>query len=324
MINGLLKLSAAAVMLIVGLTAAQAQAPAGPHRPAAVPADFVITPFGYFHPTCVVHLAQRDELRPDQGIIRHTNGAIASMPHCSYPHYRGDGEKVERDERAVKTPNISHSWVVSESVVTGGAYGTITGQWNVPPTPPSNDGQTLFYFTGLEDANNVVTILQPVLGWNSDYASAWGIASWNCCENGTTYEATPQHANPGDTILGYIFQNCNAGTTKTCTSFDVVTQDLQSGNYSALTNTSNFTQTFNWAFGGVLEVYNIAKCSDYPNNPNGFTGGTHTINFDALGLYNWKGQLVAAPAWTLNLWATGLTPQCNYNGSTPSSVTIDY
>ena len=28
--------------------------------------------------------------------------------------------------------------------------------------------------------------------------------------------------------------------------------------------TSSFGQTFNWAFGGVLEVYNVAQCSDYP------------------------------------------------------------
>jgi hypothetical protein len=29
------------------------------------------------------------------------------------------------------------------------------------------------------------------------------------------------------------------------------------GNWTWLSNTSSFVQTFNWAFGGVLEVYNI-------------------------------------------------------------------
>lgn len=322
--NGLLKLSATAIMFVVGLTAAQAQAPAGPNRPAAVPAGYVITPFGYFHPSCVVHLAQRDELRPDEGIIRHVNGTIANMPQCAYPHFRGDGEQVAGDERGIKTPDISHNWIISASVTTGSSYGELTAQWNVPPTPLANDGQTLQYFTGFEDANNVVAILQPVLSWNDDYPSAWGIASWNCCVKGTTFEATPQRVSPGDTILGYMFDNCAAGTTKTCTSWDVITWDLQSGKTSQLTDTSNSGQTFNWAFGGVLEVYNVAQCSDYPNNPNGFSGGTHTINFDAIGLYNWKLQQVVAPAWSFTKWAKGLTPQCGYRGTVPNQVVLDY
>ena len=41
------------VMLVAGATAAQAQIPAALKRPATVPADYVITPFGYFYPSCV-------------------------------------------------------------------------------------------------------------------------------------------------------------------------------------------------------------------------------------------------------------------------------
>ena len=37
-------------LLVAALTAAQALTPAGAKRPATVPADYVITPFGYFHP----------------------------------------------------------------------------------------------------------------------------------------------------------------------------------------------------------------------------------------------------------------------------------
>ena len=31
---------------------------AGPNRPDSVPADYVVTPFGYFHPSCVHRLTQ--------------------------------------------------------------------------------------------------------------------------------------------------------------------------------------------------------------------------------------------------------------------------
>jgi hypothetical protein len=321
--NDVLKLIATAITLVVDLAAAQAQTAAGPNRPATVPAGNVITPFGYFDPSCVVHLAQGDELRPDQGVIRHAEGTTVNMQQCAYPHYRADGAKVVGDERGVKDPNISHSWIVAESVTTSSSYGFLSAEWNVPPTPASKDGQILYYFPGLEDINDVVTIVQPVLGWNADYANAWGIASWNCCYKGTTYEGPHQPASPGDTILGYMWDTCAAGTLS-CSKWDIVTWDLQNGKYSELLNTSSQKQTFNWAFGGVLEVYNIKQCSDYPNNPNGFNGGTHTISFDAIGLYNDKLQHIANPAWSLGNWAFGLTPQCSYGGSVPSQVILDY
>jgi hypothetical protein len=57
---------------------------------------------------------------------------------------------------------------------------------------------------GLEDYADVVTILQPVLGWNSDHANAWSIASWNCCVSGTVFEAAPTRVNMGDKIASYM------------------------------------------------------------------------------------------------------------------------
>ncbi len=321
--NAFLKLITVATMLVVGLTAAQAQIVAGQNRPASVPAGYLITPFGYFHPSCVVQLAKGDELQPGAKVIRHVNGSTDKMHVCAYPHYRADGQTVVGDERGAKDPNISHSWIVSESVTTTSSYGFLSAEWSVPPAPPSNDGQTLFFFPGVEDIKDVVTIIQPVLGWNADYASAWGIASWNCCESGTTYEATPQPVSSGDTILGYMFDTCSAGTLS-CTSWDVVTWDLQSGNFSELINTSSFKQTFNWAFGGVLEVYNIVQCNDYPNSPSGFTGGGHSISFNEIELFNDKLQQIATPAWKVTYWAKTQTPQCSYLGSVPKQVILTY
>jgi len=64
--NTFLKFIAIAAMHVAGIVAAQAQTPAGPNRPAAVPPDYVVTPFGYFHPSCAVQLAEGDRLEPDQ------------------------------------------------------------------------------------------------------------------------------------------------------------------------------------------------------------------------------------------------------------------
>ena len=165
----------------------------------------------------------------------------------------------------------------------------------------------------------MVTIIQPVLGWNSDYASAWGIASWNCCYSGTTYEAPPQPASPGDTILGYMFDTCAAAG---CTTWDIVTWDLQNDKFSELLNTLSQGQTFNWAFGGVMEVYTIKQCGDYPSN--GPYPGSHAISFNELGLY-YPGLIkIANPRWTIHNISSGLTPQCSYGGSLPQQVILDY
>lgn len=310
--------SIAITMLVAGLTAAQALTPAGPKRPAAVPADYVITPFGYFHASCVAHLAQGDVLRHDEKTIERANGISESIHVCAYPHYRADGEQVIGDERAVQDPNISHAWIEYAGITTTTAFGQIYAEWDVPPAPANNDGQTVYLFNGLEDYLDVVTIIQPVLGWNSDYASAWGIAAWNCCESGTVVEGTPQPVNPGDRLEGYVFMTCGAGT-KTCSSWDIVIYDRQNGNFSELLGTSNFGQTFNWAFGGVLEVYNIANCGDYPS-PD-YLGGLGFFNQSVL---NDKFATIPAPAWKITNLSSGLTPQCNYGGSTPKQVLLKY
>jgi hypothetical protein len=56
-------------LVVSFMTAAQALPLAGPKRPATVPADYVITPFGYVDPSCVTHLAKGDVVRQDKNAI---------------------------------------------------------------------------------------------------------------------------------------------------------------------------------------------------------------------------------------------------------------
>ena len=51
------------VMFACGI-AARAQVLAGPNRPATVPEGYLVTPMGYFHPSCVKEVARGDILRP--------------------------------------------------------------------------------------------------------------------------------------------------------------------------------------------------------------------------------------------------------------------
>jgi hypothetical protein len=66
-----------------------------------------------------------------------------------------------------------------------------------------------------------------------------------------------------------------------------------------------------------LEVYNIAKCTDYPKNGS--------IEFSSVDLYDYHFDVVSNPGWSIISWASGLTPQCNYGGQAAATqVTLDY
>jgi len=46
-------------------------------------------------------------------------------------------------------------------------------------------------------------------------------------------------------------------------------------------------KTFNWAFAGVLEVYDVVQCGDYPSN--------ESISFYNLGLYDYNFVKIGNP-----------------------------
>jgi len=289
---------------------AYAQVPAGPNRPAGVPDGYVITPFGYFHPSCVRQLTEGETLLAD-GVIQHADGTLDNVPACSYPRYTASGEIVTVGE----LPTIN-GWVETANTTTATSYGALTATWMVPPGPTSNDGQTLYFFPGLEDINDVVSIIQPVLGWNADFGGAWSIASWNCCPNGITVESSPVHVNPGHEIKGTIRDTCSAGTLS-CSKWEVTSEDVSTGHSTKLSNTPSEGQTFNWAFAGVMEVYNVVQCSDYP--PNG------SLIFSDIALYDYTFDRISNPGWSQPTSSSGLSPQCGYGGSVAANqVKLDY
>jgi hypothetical protein len=314
------------LLAFLASTIANAQAPAGPNRPAGVPEDYVITPFGYFHPSCVIHLAEGDISLADGLVIQHADGTSTNIPACQYPHYTARGEMVSADAKR-EPPTIVHSWIDFAGVTTSTSYGEISATWAVPPAPVYYDSQVIFFFPGLEDINDIVSIVQPVLGWNADFTEAWGIASWNCCPSGTTHESSPVAVSPGDTILGTVKSTCSAGTLS-CSKWNITTEDETSARSTTLSNTPSEGQTFNWAFGGALEVYNVSSCYDYPPTVS-------QSQAFAVTLYDDNFTIISNPAWSctpgyncvdgdINV-LSGLTPQCNYGGQiTATQVTLDY
>ncbi len=297
---------------------------AGPDRPAAVPDGYVITPFGYFHASCVQSLAKGDRILAD-GRMQRADGATAqSAAVCTYAHYTRSGERIEPvsalsrkqpgSPSAGASPEIN-GWLEVEGITTGSptvSYGGMTARWTVPPAPSAQDGQVLFFFPGLEDINDTQSILQPVLQWNS---GQWSIASWNCCLNGIVTNSPGVNVSPGNRIYGSITSTCPAGTL-TCATWNVLSLDLTTGESTTLGATPSDGQTFNWAFGGVLEPYYVISCEDFP--PDG------SFVFDQITVFNQNLKPIHNPQWGGTFNSTD-TPQCGFGASAdPRKVTLDY
>ena len=310
---------ACTVLLISGTTVLRAQVPAGPNRPSAVPEGYVITPMGYFHESCIQQLSEGDIIRKDEMAIEHKDGSFDPIPSCAFPHYTPAGEKVPLDGEGPvaegkgaldgagpEPPEIVHEYVsVAYMKKDLYYYGELRANWIVPPAPTSHDGQTIFFFPGLEDYRNAnTTILQPVLGWNATpaFKNVWSLASWNCCVNNTIQHSSFIPTATGHNIFGQIALRCTPGAPR-CSSFEVNTVDYTTGKSTQLPQTSSFGLTFNWAFAGALEVYNISRCSDYPANSS--------TEFYYLGLFDEDLQPVTQGWVPWKRWA-GFTPQCHY------------
>jgi hypothetical protein len=307
------------LFLSISVGMLNAQLAAGANRPANVPSGYVITPFGYFHPSCVREIKEGETVLAD-GRIRFSDGSEeANAPFCNFPRYTSAGEPVVQSSD-LKPPFISWDWIEAGQVSTStSSYGKLVATWTVPATPASNDSQTLYFFPGFEDITNTELIIQPVLGWNDGQSKVgpWNIASWNCCPSGVTNYSTPVTVNVGDTILGTIKGACKAGN-QSCSKWDITTKDVTTGKKTTLSNTPSEGQTFNWAQSGVLEVYNITQCSDFPKG---------TTEFSKVALYDYNFKEIKSPGWAPMYWVTkgSTTPWCSYAvKTTATSATLTY
>jgi hypothetical protein len=274
-----------------------AQVPAGPNRPGNVPEGYVITPFGYFHSSCVQPIKEGETLRAN-GTIQHADGSVTGGTTCAHVRFTPDGKPKQADVPNPKTPAVT-GWAESAAVVapTNHSYSAIFDTNKVPANPSNDEGQTLYFFPGLEDINDQSTsILQPVLEY---FSHAWTVSNWNCCINGVTTNSTPITTAPGHSIVSTTTENCRAGALS-CSTWNILSVDAQTRESTTLSKTPSEGQIFNWAFGAVTEVYNVNTCADFPPAAEIY----QTLVFDeTFHLTN--------PKWAVSTNTTA-TPNCSY------------
>jgi len=233
-------------------------------------AELALTPFGLLPDACV---------HPYDGDVVSAESLSREHPECS---------------PATKAlPNGWTAYAVWESSKPVTKY---IGNFTVPPVPGDAQGQTLFLFTGLqnamvsEDPSAPVTIIQPVLQWGPSAAGGgqyWAIASWFVGGPSTVYSKLVT-VQPGETIFGNM--------TETGKSW-VVDAYVPGANptHSAI-NANVGTGEF-FAFV-TLEVYNIQTCGDFSRGQSLFTG--LTLNDGAL-TPQWKNQTQAQCAEAIKI-----------------------
>ena len=284
-------------------------------RPQGVPSNFVVTPNGYFDPSCVQEVHEGEELHKD-GNIRRVDGSLRKPALCSQAHFALNGTRIEPNGLvtfpAAHNPTIN-GWVIDTNYSSSVAIGRIVASWKVPSNPTTSASQVIYFFPGLEQLPNVQSILQPVLGWNGYNDHKWTMASWNCCVSGTTYHSSPINVSVGDSITGDTYSNCSPGVT--CSTWKIVSKDVTKGTSTTLT--TNPYATLNWVFGGVLEAYGVSSCNHYPSNGS--------IAFTNIAVYNLNQVQIANPPWTKDFPVGSTSPQCNYGiTATASNTTLVY
>ncbi|ACG74794.1 hypothetical protein AnaeK_3581 [Anaeromyxobacter sp. K] len=296
--------------------------PSSPGRPTAVPPEFLVTPFGYFHPDCVIEISDDEEAVDDE--IRQRDGsarrALKACEHPAYDHFgnkrHANNQQTNDSSRSlVFPPTIEWAWVEYAYSTTAGPISWLSATWTVPDAPPVSGSQVVYLFPGAQATTSMDFIIQPVLGWNAASDHRWTIASWNCCRNGNSLHSALLPVVPGTALAGYVWgSNCNI-QTGVCTGIQVQTSTA-SGSSTTL-NTSSYGYAMDWLVAGALEVYNMDDCRKYPAG-RGVTFGN--LSFNAVG-----GGSVA-PIWTTTV-ASALAPECNYsvtNSPASSSVTLNW
>lgn len=234
--------------------------PADTTPPAIVenPADFVITPAGYYHKDCVFDVGDDATIVSDERVTL-ADGTARDLPGCTHEHYASLADISEGRPKLDNDidPTIN-GWVMNGNKFAGTWYKEISGTWAVPTAPSHWANQTVFFFPGLEPATGS-TIVQPVLQYGPSAAGGgkfWGIASWNC--NKSCPHTGVKRVGVGDVIDGVAKgTHCTAGGACTWT---ITAHDRHNGATTTLTRAVG--EKMIWA-AVALEAYNITRCDEY-------------------------------------------------------------
>lgn len=287
--------------------------------------DYVNTPMGRFHKSCVHQVPNGAVIDANQNVF--LNGAlIAHFDGCAYP--------AERTSAA--HPKISHSpadssgapppetdgWVeYSSADVPYNAQGVdwladFIMHWNVPAAPSSYVGQTIYLFNSMESTSSPA-IIQPVLQYGPSPAGGgnyWSVASWYVSSVNDVMVTALTPVQEGAYLRGEI-----APSSGSCDSsgecFWGITMFLNDS--TVLSNLQTWlSERYDTIQKAVLEVYSVTDCSQYPASSAVFR------NFYAAQDPGFIPKSYGDFSW--NNVVPGGSPDCGFSVVGSGDVTLNY
>jgi MYXO-CTERM domain-containing protein len=270
--------------------------------PDGVPADYVLTHNGFFHPSCVVSI-RADEIWGRDAVIRGMDGVEHErIPPCAHPRYDLVGhplpegapataKQLRRRERGAETvphsPDTYDGWITwyDTNVITVVPGSSLVTEWFVPAKPTTVGSQDIALFNDFETMD---IILQSVLDF-SEVPGEWAIESENCCGPdgyGIDVQSALVVVSEGDVIRGTIdMASCEANGN--CSNWTITTLDVTTNLKTSLTmqDPKEPADEINPA---VLETYGVTDCTMLPasgeaqffdNTLTNATGGTEAESY---------------------------------------------
>jgi hypothetical protein len=280
------------------------------------PADYVITPAGYYHKDCVYDVG--DESTVEDGQLTHADGSVEALPSCTHASYASledleagiprvalDEERRVSDEAQLTEPAFT-GWLIADTKWASTWFRKLAATWSVPTSPSHWGGQTIYLFPAFESAG-AYSLAQPVLGYGQNgTANDWTIASWWCTAMQGCPHSPFRRVNPGDIIDG-VATGSSCTRAGVCT-WTITARDRHTGQATTLVRRDPRPMT--WV-GTALEVWNLAACSELPSSgAEGFDISVQNGNgsWSNTGWGHWH----ANPAVNCNYRATSIGANHTY------------
>src|SRR5262245_8619727 len=223
--------------------------------------DYVDTPNGSFHKSCIYELGDDETIEEDGSVVR-PDGSRFTPAACAHEvrNTRTSVAHVPTDGEI--TPTINGWAIAADDWQSRVWMKSLFADWHVPKAPSVYRAQLVYLFPSLEDMP-VTRIIQPVLQYGPNGAfggKGWVLASWYVGPNNVSMHSKPIGVKVGDYLSGMMLSSG-------CTSHGACTWDISSIDVTRNTSTKVRVKSGN-AFkainGGVLEVYRVTACSELP------------------------------------------------------------
>jgi len=282
---------------------------------AAIPAGYIHVPGGKMaHTDCVHEIPDGGSVDPQGNVTLHGK-LVAHFDPCAHETLRGKAitaANVRGGVRADANPNgpswggwVESSWAYAATIQGMAEFNHMnSGNWVVPAAPTTNNNQIIYLFPSFQSSR---VIVQPVLQWGATSAGGtgviggpyWTYAAW-VETDGTFYHSQGITVNAGDTLNGWMDLGDKLGANFDWWAIggtDVTTGQGMGGAFWVA------PAPFDTAQGGVLEVYGMTACSDFP--ATGFTVfGTPSLTQAGP---TWSTENFVSPTWYPS-------PNDGYNG----------